>query len=122
VTVSQINNEGYITTKEQEANLKRLAFVVTELEELMEKEFLVTSGLRTPQDQLRINPGKKNSAHLSGEAVDVSDVDGSIYGFCIDNVDILIHLGIYLECKPYTPRWTHIQIRAPKSGHRFFTP
>lgn len=119
---SDINNQKYITTKLQQEALEKLALAVSEIETLMDREFLVTSGLRTPQDQLRINPSIKNSSHMCGEAVDVSDVDGLIFGFCIDNVDILIRLGLYLECKTYTPRWCHLTIRPPKSGHRFFTP
>lgn len=122
MTVSDINNQKYITTQEQEDNLEKLAAAVSEIEALMDMAFLVTSGLRSPQDQLRINAAVKNSAHMTGEAVDVSDVDGSIYGFCIDSVDVLIRLGIYLECRTYTPRWTHLTIRPPKSGMRFFIP
>lgn len=119
---SDINNQKYITTKNQQENLENLANAVSVIEDLMERKFLVTSGLRNPQDQVRINPNVKNSAHCEGSAVDVSDVDGSIYAFCIDNVDILIRLGIYLECRTWTPRWAHITVRPPKSGHRFFQP
>lgn len=121
MTSSDINNQKYITTKEQLENLERLADAVSVIEDMMEKKFLVTSGLRSPQDQLRINPSVRNSAHQTGEAVDVFD-DSSIYGFCIDNVDILIRIGLYLECRTYTPRWVHFTIRPPKSGMRFFIP
>lgn len=122
MTSKDLNPSRYITTKEQQENLEKLANAVSELERLMGREFLITSGLRSPQDQLKINAPIKNSAHMTGEAVDVSDVDGSIYGYCIDNVDILIRLGLYLECRTWTPRWLHCQIRAPKSGSRFFQP
>ncbi len=117
-----INNQKYICTQFQKEQLKKLADAVSELEALMDRTFLVTSGLRTPQDQLRINPSVKNSAHTTGSAVDISDVDGSVFGFCIDNVDILIRLGLYIECRTFTPRWLHAQIVAPRSGHRIFNP
>lgn len=122
MTIEQINNRKYIATKEQLANMAKLAMAVTCLEARMGKSFTVTSGLRSDADQTRINPGAKKSAHLTGEAVDVADSDGEIYDFCIHNVALLIELGIYLESKTYTPRWAHLTIRPPKSGNRFFIP
>lgn len=118
----KLNPNKLPVTEIQKKNLEKLAQAVSKIEEEMGKEFLVTSGLRSKEMQLKINPAAKNSAHISGEAVDVSDVDGDIYAFCIDHVPLLIELGIYLECKTYTKRWAHMQIRAPKSGNRFFIP
>jgi hypothetical protein len=122
MTIEQINNHQLIATKEQIENMTGLAGLVTQLEQSFGKPFQVTSGLRTPQLQMQINPSIKKSAHLTGEAVDVSDSDGKIYDFCISNVDILIRLGLYLESRTYTPRWAHITCRAPASGNRFFIP
>lgn len=120
--LKDLNPKKYILTKEQETNALKLCAVLNELQSLCEMPFLVTSGIRSVQDQMRINPSVKNSAHMSGEAVDLSDVDGAIYGWCMDNMDVLIRLGIYLECKTYCPRWIHLQIRVPKSGRRIFIP
>lgn len=120
MTLKELNHKGYVLTKEQQANAEKLCEAVTKLQELCELPFLVTSGIRSMQDQMRINPSVKNSAHVSGEAVDISDVDGAIYAWCMDNLDELIRLGIYLECRTMTPRWTHITIRPPKSGRRIF--
>lgn len=120
--IKEINNRGYILTDLQKTNLEKLCQVVTELQSLCQLPFVVTSGLRSAQDQARINPAVKNSAHCSGEAVDISDVDGAIYGWCLENMDVLIRLGIYLECRTYSPRWIHITIRPPKSGNRIFNP
>lgn len=117
-----LNPKGYVLTSTQLTNQEKLLDALNDLQELCQLSFTVTSGLRTPQDQMRINPAVKNSAHLSGEAVDLSDVDGAIYAYCIDNLDRLVHLGIYLECRTYTPRWIHLQTRVPKSGNRIFTP
>ena len=120
--LKDLNPKKYILTKEQESNALKLCSAINELQSLCEMPFLVTSGIRSVQDQLRINPSVKSSAHMSGEAVDISDVDGAIYGWCMDNLDILIRLGIYLECRTSTPRWIHCQIRVPKSGRRIFIP
>lgn len=119
---SHINNRGYILTSGQRANLDRLCLAVSELERLMGVEFVVTSGLRSEQDQMRINPAAKFSAHLTGEAVDVADKDGKIYDFCVDNIEEIIRIGLYLENRLYTPNWAHLTVRKPKSGNRFFIP
>lgn len=120
--LKDLNPNKYILTFNQEENLQRLFSAVSELKSLCKIPFIITSGVRTPQDQLRINPVVKRSAHLTGEAVDISDVDGAIYAFCLDNMGLLIRLGIYLELRTYTPRWVHMQTRAPKSGNRIFIP
>ena len=122
MTVDDINNRKYALTDLQLANIVRLAKVVTELEGSIGYAFTVTSGLRSAEDQLKINPAKKLSAHLTGEAVDVADKNGEIYQFCLDNINDIIRLGLYLESRDYTPTWTHQTIRAPKSGNRFFIP
>lgn len=122
MTAEDINNHGYDLSEYQEEALQKLAEAVSCLEDAMQRDFLITSGLRTFEDQLRINPKNPDSAHRTGEAVDVSDPDGSIYAFCVDNVPLLIELGIYLEDKAYTRRYVHLTIRPPKSGLRFYIP
>lgn len=122
MTVKELNPHGYQTNEFQKAALEKLAKSVTRIEEACGRKFIVTSGFRTLEDQLRINPANKNSAHRTGEAVDLSDVDGSIYAFCLDNVPLLIELEIYLECRTYTNRWIHMQNRRPRSGNRIFIP
>jgi hypothetical protein len=120
MTIEQLNNFGYILTMDQRANLEKLAATITELEKIIGRELTVTSGLRSDQDQLRINPGVKHSAHLSGEAVDVADIDGRLYDWCLENVHELIRLGIYVEDKRFCPTWIHLQIRP--THNRFFIP
>jgi hypothetical protein len=59
---------------------------------------------------------------MSGDAVDLEDIDGRLDAFCEGNQDVLEHLGLYLESPKATPRWCHVQQIAPKSGHRVFIP
>jgi hypothetical protein len=106
----------------QRKNLRVLAAKISELEEIYGQPFIVTSGFRSVEDQERINPSVKNSAHMSGEAVDISDPDSDIWGFLIDHLDEVVRLGLYLESKVYTRRWVHLQTRKPRSGNRIFIP
>ncbi len=120
--IFQLNPHKIIATKDQQRNMEILAEKMTDFEDLMGRQFIVTSGLRTPQMQNQINPANKNSCHLIGAAVDVADVDGSLYQYAIDNIDLMIRLGLYFESRTYTRRWLHAQCMEPKSGHRFFVP
>ena len=120
MTVQDLNPHNYPTTPAQAENLSKLAAVISQIEYEMKRTFKVNSGLRSQEDQMRINPSVKNSAHMYGEAVDLNDPDGSIYGWCLDNVDLLIHWGLYIESKTFTPRWIHAQIRP--THNRFFIP
>lgn len=120
MTLKELNPKLRILTKEQTENLTELARRVTLLEELIEMEFTVNSGFRTAMDQLRINPRNPKSAHCEGMAVDLSDKDGAIYDFLINNPDMLIKLDFYVEQKTYTPGWIHLQTRP--THNRFFKP
>jgi len=120
MTKEAINPNNIIETVEQSSNLVKLAGIISRLEDKMGQCFTVTSGLRTPQDQMRINPLAPNSAHLIGMAVDVADPKHIIYDFCVNNVQFLIDNGIWVEDERYTPSWTHLQTRP--TIRRFFSP
>ncbi len=122
MTPQDLNPKKYITTKEQQANLEKLATVISELENLYGETFVVTSGLRSYADQMRINPRVKNSAHLTGEAGDFLDLDKRIYNWCTDNLEVIAALGLYIEDGSVTKRWIHLQIRVTKSGNIVFIP
>jgi hypothetical protein len=82
----------------------------------------VTSGFRSKEDQARINPKVTASAHMTGQAVDLEDNDGRLDAFCLNHLELLRELGLYLESPERTARWTHLQTRPPKSGHIVFQP
>lgn len=90
-----------------------------------------SSCLRSRQSQIRIYKEKGitdeskipfGSCHLTGEAVDIADPDGKLGAWLKENKKKLEELGLYVEDLKYTPGWCHLQIRAPKSGRRFFIP
>jgi hypothetical protein len=100
------------------------------------KPMIVTSGFRSKQDHLRIYSeinakrvkaglpelnAPMGSRHLSGQAVDILDRDGSLHQWCKDNEDLLVRIGLWCEEKDSTPR-VHFQTVPPASGKRFFHP
>lgn len=87
---------------------------------------IVTSGLRSSKQQEElIKAGKSNatkSKHMYGMAADVSDPEGKLARWCLDNVKVLEEAGLWCEHPDYTPGWVHFQMTPPRSGNRFFIP
>ncbi len=81
----------------------------------------VTSGYRPASINSSVG-GALKSAHLTCEAVDLADPTGEIDKWLVQNPELLIKHGLYLESPTKTSGWSHLQTRAPKSGNRIFLP
>lgn len=64
----------------------------------------------------------KGSRHLTAEAIDIPDSDRSLAEWCVDNLDVLAEIGLWIEDPRWTPTWVHLQIVPPRSGRRVFIP
>lgn len=120
MTVEELNNHQLTPTADQLSNLQALSDVLTRLEGIIGVYFKVNSGLRSPELQATINPKAPHSAHLTGEAADISDIDGDLYHWLLENDHYLVELGLYVEQRAYTPTWVHLQTRP--TINRFFIP
>ena len=82
----------------------------------------VRSGWR-PQG---INDVTANSAahsrHLTGQAVDLPDTDRNLATWCVDNLDDLEAVGLWMEDPRWTPTWVHLQIVPPRSEKTVYIP
>lgn len=105
------------------------------------KPMTVTSGFRTTEHHCEIykkkaalkqapfldghyddNKVPKQSKHLYGQAVDISDKTGELKTWIQTNIKVISDLGFYFEDFSATSNWVHFQIVPPKSGSRFFLP
>lgn len=120
--MEELNPRKRKLTEEQEANLKRLHAAINKVREAYGKPMIVTSGVRSKADQMRINPRAPNSNHVRGLAVDIRDRDGKLWEWCMENIEMIEDLGFYLEDKKATPTWIHFQLVPPRSGRRIFKP
>lgn len=117
-------------------NLEDLLIKINKLREAYGHPMVITSGLRTEQDQIRIystinaerlKQGLKElsvpmgSAHLKGCACDALDKDGSLMKWTKENEKLLEEIGLWVEDDTSQPR-VHYQSYAPKSEKRFFKP
>jgi zinc D-Ala-D-Ala carboxypeptidase len=113
-----INNVSYDDFMK---NVQSLLTALDQVREKYGKPMKINSGLRTYESNKKAG-GSKNSWHLYGLAVDISDIDGALYKFCQENIGLLESTGLYCEVREATPTWVHFQIRAPRSNKRFFKP
>ena len=72
------------------------------------KPLVVNAGYRCPAHNAAVG-GAPNSAHLSGEAADIADADGSLKAWL--TAAMLEGYGLWAEDYSYTSDWLHVQIR-----------
>jgi hypothetical protein len=127
-----ISDDNYeIVGQDVKDNIDGLLVVINKLRAAYGKPMLVTSGFRTMEDHLRIYAEKgitdkklipMKSKHLYGQAVDISDKDGFIKQWVVNNLEFIEKIGLWMEDFNATKNWVHFQIVPPKSGNRFFIP
>lgn len=122
ITLKELNPKGYPMTPEVQANILDLLQKVNKVRTAYGKPMIVTSGLRSEDDQKRINPKSMKSKHLTGQAVDIADPKGELKKFIKDNEKLMEEIGLWFEDFSATPSWVHMQSVPPKSGKRFFLP
>jgi hypothetical protein len=123
----ELNPHNYKLTEEQKKNLQLLLKVMNQFRATYGKPMIITSGVRDWEHHAAIykklnRQPPKGSAHLQAAACDVSDRDGKLAAYCLDNIPLLKKLGLYIEDPSCTFGWIHFQIIPPKSGNTVFIP
>lgn len=84
---------------------------------------VVSSGWRPPSVNEATPGAAVRSLHLTCQAIDLYDPDGSLDAWLLDNADtVLKDLGLWLEHPAATKGWAHVQTKPPRSGRRVFYP
>lgn len=131
ISLNELVKPGDDPTMDQVNNLHLLQYKLNCIREFYGKPMLMTSGFRTIQEQtdLYLKMGKKpalGSQHLIGAAADVSDPDGALKRFTLDNLEFFEQQFLFMENFDYTKNWIHYQLYPysswkPGSSH-FFIP
>lgn len=130
IALKELNPKNYKLDKIQEDNIQILLYKMNQVRILYNNPMLITSGVRTIDDQIRIYKDKgitdiskipMKSMHLVAAACDVLDLDGKLMKWCHDNVHHLEAIGLWIEDDTSVPR-VHFQIFSPASQSRFFKP
>lgn len=82
----------------------------------------VTSGWRPPEVNANTAGAALFSKHMVGQAIDISDPEGDLDEWCLDNPEVLQTIGLWQEHPSATKGWCHVQTVPPKSGKRVFYP
>ena len=86
------------------------------------QERKINSGWRPPAVNGKTPGAAPLSKHMLGLAVDLADPEGDLDEWCLENVDALERVGLWLEHPAATKSWCHLQSVPPKSGKRVFYP
>lgn len=87
----------------------------------------VSSGWRPKSVNDRTSNAGKNSRHIYGQAVDVTDTTRSLAAWAYTHQDFLVETGLWMEHPDWTwsrngNHWVHFQTVPPGSGRRVFIP
>lgn len=82
----------------------------------------ITSGWRPPAVNAYTPNAAPRSRHMTGDAVDLYDPEGELDDWCMEHLDVLAELGLWLEHPSATKGWCHLQQVPPRSGRRVFYP
>lgn len=109
-------------TKAVQQNLTVLLEKMNVIRKAYGKPMTVSSGWRPATINAATPGAAKTSKHIVGLAADIADTDCALWSWCLENLDLIQELGLYLEDKRYTKTWVHFGIGAPASGKRIFKP
>lgn len=125
ISAKELNEHGYTTTPEIDANLSVLLERLNKVRVAWGNPMTVTSGLRSEsQQEALIKSGASNahkSKHLIGAAADIADEDG-FKDWVKASMSLMEEIGFWFEDFDHTPGWVHFQILPPASGSRVFIP
>jgi hypothetical protein len=82
----------------------------------------VSSGWRPQGLNDATSHSSKTSNHITAQAVDLPDPDRLLADWCVDNLDVLTEIGLWMEDPRWTPTWVHVQTVPPKSGKLVYIP
>lgn len=112
-------DKEYPLTPILEQNLSKLLIALNRFRATYGKPMIVSSGYR-PGKYNKATGGAEKSSHLTCEACDFSDPDGTLDEYCRNNVSVLEQCGLWLESPDKTPGWCHLDIK-PRNN-RIFLP
>jgi hypothetical protein len=107
-------------TKEVSDNIDKLLVAMNVIRKAYGKPMKVSSGWRPVGINANIKGAAKSSSHTVGMACDIRDTDGTLWNWCLQNLQLIKDCGLYLEDRRWTPNWVHFQTRKVSSGNRIF--
>jgi len=82
----------------------------------------VNSGWRPPAVNTNTPGAALRSKHMTCQACDLEDIEGDLDEWCMDHLEVLSGIGLWMEHPASTKGWCHVQTVPPRSGKRVFYP
>ena len=82
------------------------------------KPMVCSSGYRDPAYNKKIG-GATKSAHCQGRAIDISDKDGKLKEYIMNQKGLLEKLGLRMESAKSAPTWCHLDTMPVKYSRVF---
>jgi hypothetical protein len=109
-------------TQEVSDNLDKLLIPLGKIREAYGKPMTVDSGWRPPSVNASTPGAATHSKHMLGLAADIQDLDGSLWKWVLENLQLMKDLDIFMEDRRWTKGWVHFGLGQPASGKRIFVP
>ncbi len=109
-------------TQEISDNLDKFLIPLNNIRTAWGKPMTVNSGWRPPSINASTPGAAAHSKHEEGLAADISDVDGSLWAWVLENLQLMKDNDIFMEDRRWTKTWVHFGLGKPGSGHRIFVP
>ena len=82
----------------------------------------IASGWRPAAVNATVPAAALKSNHIVGAACDIYDPRNTLDEWCMNHLEVLEAIGLWLEHPSATDGWCHLQIFPPGSGNRVFFP
>ena len=109
-------------TDEKRSNAEEMVEKANELLQRFGETRKVNSGWRPASINKATVGAAPKSKHMECLAIDLEDKDGSLGRWCLENLEELVSIGLWMEEPSKTIGWLHVQIVPPRSGNRVFKP
>lgn len=113
---------GGLLTIELQNNAIETVDRVNQLLTAFSEDREVASGWRPPAVNSNTPGAAKKSKHMTCQACDLEDAEGDLDEWCMEHLNVLEKIGLWMEHPTATKGWCHVQTLPPKSGKRVFYP
>lgn len=110
----------YPLTDDMSHNASMMIAILAILEKSCGIPLILTSGYRPSEINSEIPGACSHDAHTKCAGVDLRDADGKLSIWCLNNLDILTQIGVWMESPQSAKNHVHLQTYPPASGRRVF--
>jgi len=113
---------GHLLTAELRSNALEIVEKVNQLLLAFGEDRTVNSGWRPPAVNANTAGAALKSKHMTCQACDLEDSEGDLDEWCMEHLEVLSGIGLWMEHPASTKGWCHVQTVSPRSGKRVFYP